>query len=181
MPQRLWFLPAFSFLPPVFSSPSGTRLVTEAKNAFNSGDLPVQSGNYFFSFALTKPSSSADLSCLPSGNIFLCLTLHAVSFPISHLCLSYRFFMGCPSLTLEICPVFSHCFLLTFEGVSLLPLWWVTLETSDLFTVGWPSQCWAGHCLSLLVSTGKKKKSLIFRVLIIHWFINHTAETPQLK
>ena len=92
MPQRLWFLLAFSFLPSIlFSSPSGTRLVTEAKNTFNSGDLPAQSGNYFFSFALTKPSSSADLSCLPFGNIFLCLTLCAVSFPISHLCLSYRF------------------------------------------------------------------------------------------
>lgn len=147
----------------MFSSPSGTRLVTEAKNAFNSGDLPVQSGNYFFSFALTKPSSSADLSCLPSGNIFLCLTVCAVSFPISHLCLSYRLY-GLP---------FTHVGnLFCFLSQLCLNLWRCFSATSLVSDLGdlrlvycWMAFIVLGWPLSLSPCLHRKKKIPYFPCL----------------
>lgn len=51
--------------PQMFSSPSGPSFIIEARKKFNLGHPPAQSGNCFCLFALTKPSSSADLFCLP--------------------------------------------------------------------------------------------------------------------
>lgn len=127
-------IPPHVFLscPQVLSSPSGTSLIiTEARNTFNLGHLRAQSGNYFCLFALTLPSSFADLSHLPFQKHFPLQS----PFPFPGFAFLIPF-MDCPSLPLGIFPVFSRCFIFTFEGVFPLPSWWMTLETPDLFTVG---------------------------------------------
>lgn len=109
-PHRLRFLSMLFFLAPNFLSPSGIRLIIEARNEFNLGHLPAQSVNYFCSFTLTKPSSLADLSCLAfwqhfSLLKFLCdLLFH---FPSLLFLFSYHFYRQ-PST----CVGSPSCFLL---------------------------------------------------------------------
>ena len=135
MPRGLRFLSKFRFF---FLAPKVSCLLLEpARN--NGGHPPAQSPNDLRTFARMQSSClAADLSCLTFLAAFLSAYLSVPSpVPLLILALLNRFCRLSTSLSLMSgVPAFSHCLILPFEGISLLP--------PGSRSLGYPPACFPG-------------------------------------